>query len=386
MEAHGMTVMALVGVMLLVGLFWMGVSMMRLQQEMRADDRVPQLQQQLQGAQQLSNQQMEAMRSQVQTMQNQVQQVVLQSQRIVGDRLDHTTKTITEVQHHLGRLGQSSEQILEMGRDVHELQQVLRSPKLRGNLGELFLNDLLRQILPQGHYATQHRFGDGEVVDAVIRLKGGLVPVDAKFPLENFKRVIDADGDEASREEGGRKFARDVARHVDAIARKYIRPEEGTLDFALMYIPAENIYYEIIVKDDQQVKGLRLLDYALKHRVIPTSPNSFYAYLQTVLLGLRGLQIEENARAFMDRLAQIRRELDRFGEDYEVVGRHLDNATKKFREADRRLGKVGDRLAGLDEIQVPAKPKPVGEEAIQPAIIPKAQTGELFDEFEEEAG
>ena len=193
-----------------------------------------------------------------------------------------------------------------------------------GGLGELFLGDLLAQIFPPAHYSLQHRFKSGEAVDAVIRVGQSFVPVDAKFPLENFKRVVET-ATEEERKTAKKKFIADVKKHIDAIAGKYILPDEGTFDFALMYIPAENVYYELIIKDEVVDTDKALLNYAFAKRVIPVSPNSFYAYLQTILLGLKGLHIEAQAQDILKNLARLSGDFEKFQDEFELVGKHLTN-------------------------------------------------------------
>jgi DNA recombination protein RmuC len=205
------------------------------------------------------------------------------------------------------------------------------------------LEDLLAQILPAEHFAVQHSFRGGQKVDAIIKLGGGVVPVDAKFPLENFRRMLEAHTDD-ERSRVRRAFVNDVKRHIDAVAAKYILPDEGTLDFALMYIPAENVYYEVIVKDDATGE-VDISAYALARRVIPVSPGSFYAYLQAVVLGLRGLRIEERAHEILQQLARLRGDFDRFRDEFHLVGRHLTNAAASFASADRRLERLDTSFA-----------------------------------------
>ena len=272
-----------------------------------------------------------------------VTQRVMESQKSVGDRLDSATRAVNDVQKGLGALGQASERILEVGKDIAGLQSILKAPKLRGGLGEFLLTDLLAQILPSQHVVFQYSFKTRETVDAVIRLGGRLVSVDAKFPLENFRKMMDAGSDE-DRRTLRKKFAQDMRKHVDAVASKYILPDEGTFDFALLYIPAENVYYECIVKDDEDGA---LMEYALSRRVVPVSPGSFYAYLQVIALGLRGFQIEENARRIMEDLGRMRGDMERFADEFDLVGRHLSNAKTKHDDADRRLQRVQDKLATI---------------------------------------
>jgi DNA recombination protein RmuC len=272
-----------------------------------------------------------------------VTQRVMESQKSVGDRLDSATRAVNDVQKGLGALGQASERILEVGKDIAGLQSILKAPKLRGGLGEFLLTDLLAQILPPQHVVFQYSFKTRETVDAVIRLGGRLVSVDAKFPLENFRKMMDAGSDE-DRRTLRKKFAQDMRKHVDAVASKYILPDEGTFDFALLYIPAENVYYECIVKDDEDGA---LMEYALSRRVVPVSPGSFYAYLQVIALGLRGFQIEENARRIMEDLGRMRGDMERFADEFDLVGRHLSNAKTKHDDADRRLQRVQDKLATI---------------------------------------
>ncbi len=288
-----------------------------------------------------------------------VSRQVLESQKTVGDRLDNAARVVGDVQKNLGALGEASEKIFEVGKDIAGLQNILRAPKLRGGLGEFFLADLLGQILPPEHVSFQHAFRSRETVDAVVRVGGRLVPVDAKFPLENFRKMLEAPSDE---ERAGlrRKFVQDVRKHIDAIAAKYILPDEGTYDFALMYIPAENVYYETIVKDDSDGA---LLEYALKHRVVPVSPGSFYAYLQAIVLGLRGFQIEENARRIMEDLARLRGDFARFADDFDTLGKHLANAKTKHDDAGRRLERFQEKLENVHES--PADPLLPSPTAVQ---------------------
>jgi DNA recombination protein RmuC len=274
----------------------------------------------------------------------------------ISERLDKAAQIIGGVQKGLGELSGSTQRILDVGKDIAQLQEILRAPKLRGGLGELFLGELIGQILPQEYYELQYRFKSGEVVDAIIRLGQGLVPVDAKFPLENFRKLQGATNDEECLS-WRKAFLRDVKKHVDDVARKYILPDEGTFDFALMYIPAENVYYEIIIKEDSS-EGEAVSAYALKKKVIPVSPNSFYAYLQAIVLGLKGLQIEKQARVIMDTLQALNLDFARFREEFKILGKHLTDARNKYEETEKRLVRLEDKLSGAATPAVEGKAQP----------------------------
>ncbi|MFQ5905960.1 MAG: DNA recombination protein RmuC, partial [bacterium] len=236
------------------------------------------------------------------------------------------------------------------GRDVAGLQDIFRAPKLRGGFGEFLLGDLLGQILGPESFELQHRFKTGDRVDAVVRLGKALVPIDAKFPLDNFKKIASADNEE-DRKRAKREFVTDVKRHVDSIQQKYILPDEGTFDFALMYIPAENVYYETIIRDEQLGEEKSLNSYALSKRVVPASPNSLYAYLQAIVMGLRGMRIEENIREVLGNLRRLSQEFTKFSEDFQKIGTHLSHAGKSFESADRRLTRFTDRLDAIASVE-----------------------------------
>jgi DNA recombination protein RmuC len=278
-------------------------------------------------------------------------------------------ETVGKIEGQLGELSQSTQQMLEVGRNISSLQDILRPPKLRGGFGELLLERLLAEILPARNYSTQHRFANGSQVDAVIHLGNGLVPVDSKFPLEAFNRMQKAESDE-DRTAQRKDFVRAVRGHIDAVA-KYILPDEGSFPFALMYIPAENVYYEVIVKDDLGDAHANLCAYAMERRVVPVSPSSFYAYLQAILLGLRGLQVEERAHEIIRHLEQLSGEFARVKKEFGTLGSHIKNASDRYSDIDRVVTKFGDRLQMTLQapVQAPlpnslAAPAPLAEPAL----------------------
>ncbi|MBI4374284.1 MAG: DNA recombination protein RmuC, partial [Deltaproteobacteria bacterium] len=281
--------------------------------------------------------------------------------RRVGDRLDNAARVVGEVQNRLGKMEEASARIFEIGKGLSSLQEILTSPKLRGSLGELFLGDLLAQVLPTEAFALQHSFQGGEKVDAVIKTAHGMISVDSKFPLENFKRVLSAPSEEEQKS-ARRLFLQDVKRHIDGIATKYIRPDEGTLDYALMYIPAENVYYEIVLKENG-ITEKDLLSYAHERKIFPVSPNSFYALLQTIALGWRGMRFAEGVREVLDHLHRLKIEFGKFGDDFKKIGSHLSHARGSYEEADRRLARFGERLENLDQISEEKSPLRVLKES-----------------------
>jgi DNA recombination protein RmuC len=305
-----------------------------------------QLAQALTGQQQVLTQQIGELTGRVNERLRESVETIQRSQQSVGERLDSTTRVVTDVQRGLGELAQATKNIYDVGKDVASLHDILRAPKLRGGLGEFFLGDLLAQVLPPSHFTLQHGFRSGERVDAVVRLGGGLVPVDAKFPLEDFRRLLAAtDDDERTRSR--KAFAQRVRKHVDDVAGKYILPDEGTYDFALLYVPAENVYYETIIRDEESGGDGSLAAYALERRVIPVSPGCFYAYLQAIVLGLRGLKIEDRAREVIAQLARLSGDLGRCRDDFRVLGKHLSNAAQTHATVDRRLERLGTKLATI---------------------------------------
>jgi DNA recombination protein RmuC len=281
----------------------------------------------------------------------------------VDRRLENASKQTSEIHERLGKLGEATVQMNERVKDLARLEQALRPPKARGSFGELLLENLLRDALPPAHFELQYGFKSGERVDAVIRVDR-LVPVDAKFPLDNFHRLVEAK-DESERVVHERAFARDLKGHVDAIASKYVRPAEGTYDFALMYLPAEAVYYELVCG-----KTGTLYNYALSKRVFPVSPTTFSAYLQVIALGLKGMQIEKHAYEVMAYCAQLDKDFGRFKEDFDLVGTHLGRAQTKFVDAEKRL----DRFQGKLEQAIEQEPLEieVGEEPLVELVPPLA--------------
>jgi len=264
----------------------------------------------------------------------------------IGQNLGNVAGIFGTINEQMGRLAETNNQIITISKDIAQLEELLRVPKLRGKIGEMLLESLLSQVLPKEYYQTQYRFASMDAVDAVIRLGGKLVPIDAKFSLENFQKSLEG-RDEAEKSQYRKKFTQDTKNRIDEIAEKYILPHENTYDFALMYVPAENVYYEVIIKED-------LFSYCMARKVIPVSPNTFYAYLQVICLGLKGLKVEENAREILKRLGLLTTEMARFREDFDLVGTHLFNAGRKYEESRKHLEKFSAKLDVVQDERPPA--------------------------------
>jgi len=253
-------------------------------------------------------------------------------QKQVDSNLQSVTSQVStfgEVRETLGKVNDATDRVLKLGEDVNKLQSILQATNRRGGFGEILLGNLLAQVLPEKHFRLQYTFKNKERVDAAILLGERIMPVDSKFPLQGFN------GDGASKG----SFARAVKDRMDETA-KYIRPDEGTFEFAMMYIPAENVYYEIISNID-------LFNYGMQKRVIPVSPNSFFAYLQVVIYGLRGMQIEENARYIQGHLSSLKRSLDEIQDLYQKLGSNLSGTQTKYADLDKKLGKFSGQVESL---------------------------------------
>jgi DNA recombination protein RmuC len=314
----------------------------------------------------------ERLRTQVGTLTTEVTRQLEQGMKLLqtgqasmGARLDAATKVVGEVQGSLGTLHEATRRVAEIGREIQGLEQVLKSPKMRGGLGETLLERLLDEMLPREHWVTQHGFRSGEKVDAAIKIGERIVPVDAKFPLENFRRMLEQ-SEETQRRALRRAFARDVKSRVDEIAKKYILPDEGTYDFALMYVPAENVYYEIAVRPEDADEE-PIATYALAKRVVPVSPNSIFAYVQVIVLGLKGLRIEANARRIQEDLARLGGDVAKLRQPLATLGRHLGNAQKQYEDAQRELDRFETKL---DEIGRKGGAAALGEAPPDPPTLP----------------
>lgn len=248
----------------------------------------------------------------------------------------------TQVAQELGR-------VQEIGHTLRDFQDFLKSPKLRGGVGEQVLRDLLEQVLPKNSFQIQYQFREGQMVDAIIKTKQGLIPIDSKFPMESFQKYIRAKTEE--KENCVKEFTRDIKKHIDDISRKYILPQEGTLDYAIMYVPAESVFSEITLNEPE------LLDYAHTKKVVLASPNTFYYFLKIIMMGLEGAQIEEVSKKILEGLKAIQQESMKFGEELTVLTGHVDNAKKASERVANRYVRLSGKIDNLGLLETEEKPK-----------------------------
>jgi DNA recombination protein RmuC len=280
--------------------------------------------------------------SRLQQMMTMMNNSFTSNQSNISSQLNNSNKVINEIHTKLGALETTTNHIQELGKDISKLQDILQAPKLRGNLGEFFLEELLKQTLPSANYVIKHSFKNGTQVDAIIKLGEYIVPIDSKFPLESYQRLRGAENEE-NKKTFKKDFIASVKKRIDETA-KYIIPAEGTFEFAMMYIPAENIFYEVIINDDYTNKEYELMNYARNKRVIPVSPNSFYAYLMALALGFKGLKIEQDAKTILNELSHIQDRFTKFFADYGLVGKHLSSAANKYSDSEKSAGKLNDQI------------------------------------------
>lgn len=258
------------------------------------------------------------------------------SNALINQRLDNALNIFGDVSREMSKM-------TELGKAMKDMQMILKSPKLRGNIGEEVLADMLGQVFPKNTYTLQYAFKSGYKVDAVIKTSAGLLSIDAKFPLENFTKKHKADT-EAERGQYSKQFVADVKKHIKDISIKYILPEEDTVDFAFMYIPSETIFFEI-------ANDAGLLDFARGNRIYPVSPNTLYAHLQTVLLAFEGQQFEKKAKAVMRLLQALQKDQIKMEENLAVLGKHINNASNQFNNAQQQFNVMGQKLQNRDLLE-----------------------------------
>ncbi|MCI4398115.1 MAG: DNA recombination protein RmuC [Acidobacteria bacterium] len=277
-----------------------------------------------------------------------VQQQLQGQSEILQKHMQGSQVTLSALTEKMGAIQQASVRMAELGKEMEELQSLLRSPKPRGTLGEIGLEGLLNDILPRENVLSQYAFKDGKKVDFAIKLDRGLLPIDAKFPVEDFQRYVEAQEEEKPK--ARKAFHANLKKKIDEIAKLYVRPDEGTLPLALMYLPAESLYYEAFVARERGEEDL--WEYSFSKSVLPLSPATLAAYLKTVAMGLKAAAVEQSARQVMQLLQSLERNLAAFRESHEVLGKHLNNAQQKYEETARHLGSFENNLARAKDFKL----------------------------------
>lgn len=247
----------------------------------------------------------------------------------LNERLDSAARVISAVQKNIGEFS-------EIGRGMKDLQEFLKSPKIRGNIGEQVLKEMLGQFLPKSSFNLQYTFKTGDKVDAAIKTNAGIIPIDSKFPMENFRKMGKAESD-SEKKIAEKDFERDVKKHIDDISRKYILTEEGTIDYALMYVPSESVYYEV-------VNNQRLFEHSQQKGVLPVSPTTFYAYMRVILTSFDGQEIEKRAGEIVSSLKAIQKDYGKLAEGLGVLQKHLGNAYNMMANVFTSFTSLGQKI------------------------------------------
>jgi len=283
---------------------------------------------------------LKSMQSSIDSSSENTVRTLQENSKQLNDRLDKAAAVIRDVGHEVGQMS-------EIGRSMKELQDFLKSPKLRGNIGEQVLKDLITQIFPKNSFNLQYTFKSGEKVDAAIKTDAGILPIDAKFPMENFQKLSKSKTEEEIKIYR-KEFEKDIKKHIDSIAKKYILPEEGTMDFALMYVPSESIFYELVNMEE-------VLEYAKNRRIYIVSPSTLYAHLQTILLSFEGKKIETESREVLRLLRALQIDYEKVNESLDTLGKHIGNASNQYTNVNKGFGQLGQKLSSAKNLSSEVK-------------------------------
>ncbi|PIP74498.1 MAG: hypothetical protein CO135_03005 [Candidatus Levybacteria bacterium CG_4_9_14_3_um_filter_35_16] len=273
---------------------------------------------------------LKAMQNSVDSSSTSMIKTLQENSKQLNERLDKTAMAMRDVGKEVGQMS-------EIGRSMKDLQDFLKSPKLRGNIGEQVLKDLISQMFPKNNFFLQYEFRSGERVDAAIKTDAGILPIDSKFPMENFQKMSKAE-EKSEKEVFEKEFTKDIKKHITAISKKYILPAEGTMDFALMYVPSESVYYEIVNMPE-------IMDFARHERIYIVSPSTLYAHLQTILLSFEGRKIEEKSKEIFSMLRGLRSDYEKVDENLGVLGKHLNNASSQFSNVMSGFSLIGQKIS-----------------------------------------
>lgn len=302
---------------------------------------------------------------QMSELRNTVDQKLGDNQKSITESMRYqstqSNQIISDITERLTRLDEGNKQVLGFAESLNQLQDILKNPKQRGTiLGEYYLETILSKVLPPKTFQTQYQFKNGEVVDAVVFVGKKIIPIDSKFSLENYNRIIEAHKEGSDPEPFVAEFKKDIKKRIDETS-KYIRPAEDTLDFAFMFIPHESIYYDLLVAEVGTIKvnTQDLIGYAFEKKVIIVSPTSFLAYLQTVLQGLRSLQIEESAKDIVKRVEELGRHLkayedyhNKLGNSLQTVNNHFNSSGKELKKVDKDVMRISGESAGIEPLLI----------------------------------
>ena len=272
---------------------------------------------------------LKTMQSSINSSSNNMVKTLQENSKQLNERLEITARVIRDVEKEVGQMS-------EIGRNMRDLQEFLKSPKLRGNIGEQVLKDLISQMFPKNSFFLQYEFKSGDKVDAAIKTDAGILPIDSKFPMENFQKMVKSQ-DAQEKNSFQKEFIKDIKKHIEVISRKYILPTEGTMDFALMYIPSESVYYEVVNLPE-------VLDFARKLRVYMVSPTTLYAHLQTILLSFEGKKIESTSRELFTMLRGILIDYEKVEENLNVLGKHINNAYSQYSNVSTSFTNLSNKL------------------------------------------
>lgn len=263
-----------------------------------------------------------------------------ESTKVIQAQFGQSTKIIQDVTEKLTRLDETNKQVVSFADQLRNLQDILKNPKQRGVLGEYYLETVLKNVLPPGSYQMQYPFKDGTIVDAVVFVDKRIIPIDSKFSLENYNRILETNSPEEKRKYE-RAFVNDLKIRIDETS-KYVKPEENTMDFAFMFIPSEAVYYDLLINKVGAVTDdtNNLIYYAGKKKVIVISPTSFLAYLQTVLQGLRNQKISEQAKEIINHVERLGRHLGTYSEYMKKIGNHLGTTVNTYKKAHKEFAKI----------------------------------------------
>ena len=294
-----------------------------------------------------------------------------ESTRALREQFGASAKIIRDVTERLTRLDETNKQVIGFADQLRSLQDILKNPKQRGVLGEYYLETVLKNVLPPGAYEMQYAFEDGAIVDAIVRIDKRVIPIDSKFSLENYNRMLQHAEASPERKKYEQAFVGDLKTRIDETA-KYVKPEEHTMDFAFMFIPSEAVYYDLLINKVGAVVAdtETLITYAARKKVVIVSPTSFLAYLQTVLQGLRGQKISEEARAIVGQVERLGKHLYSFDDYMRRVGKNLGTTVGMYNQAYKELGKIDKDVLKITgkamDIEPEALPKPEIEDVSRP--------------------